>query len=400
MFKLRGILNISYEVAVYIKRQLYEIIRKNKKSLLLLGPRQTGKSTLIRTELKPDLVINLANENTYLEFAQNPKELEQRLEGQNFEKVFIDEVQRLPSLLNTIQAIIDESGNSPQFLLSGSSARKLRRGNANLLPGRVHTFNLGALTAEELNFEMNAKQALQTGTLPGIYTDPEEASRSKTLRSYSGTYLKEEIQAESLTRNLEGFARFLMIVASAAGDFLDLSKLSSEAQVQRQSGLRFFEILEDTLIVHRCEAFAKSTRKRLVQHPRFFFFDNGVLNGLLKNFTVSGDRIGNLFENLLFTQLLQSSFNKDCDIRISSYRTEHGAEVDFIVEHENTLWAIEAKASANVGKSDLRGLHNFGEYYGKPFKKIVAYLGDHQKKIEDVSVLPWQMALKEVFKGM
>ena len=383
---------------MYLPRQLAGIINKSKKSFLLLGPRQTGKSTLIRTELKPDLIINLANENTYLEFAQSPSELEQRLKAHMYQKVLIDEVQRLPSLLNTIQSLIDDAkGHSPQFLLTGSSARKLRRGNANLLPGRIHTYQLGALTPHELNFEMHTKQALQTGTLPGIYTDDDEKSRTKTLRSYSGTYLKEEIQAESLTRNLEGFARFLLVVASASGDFLDLSKLSSEAQIQRQSGLRFLEILEDTLIVHRCDAFAKSDRKRLVQHPRFFFFDNGVLNGLLKNFTLSPDRIGKLFENLLHSQILQSSFNADCDIRLSSYRTEHGAEVDFIVEKDGELWAIEAKASGNVGKTDLRGLNNFADYYGKPCHRVVAYMGTHKKVIDDIQILPWQEAVREIF---
>ncbi len=384
---------------MYIPRQLAEIIGKNKKSLLLLGPRQTGKSTLIRTELNPDLIINLSNESTYLEFAQNPSELEQRLKNQKYKRVLIDEVQRLPSLLNTIQSLIDETQTPLQFLLTGSSARKLKRGNANLLPGRIHTFQLGALTAHELQYKMDVKQALQTGTLPGIYTDNDEDSRIKTLRSYSGTYLKEEIQAESLTRNLEGFARFLMVAASASGEFLDLSKLASEAQIQRQSGLRFFEILEDTLIVHRCEAFAKSDRKRLIQHPRFFFFDNGVLNGLLKNFIISSDRIGRLFENLFFTQVLQSSFNSDCDIRISSYRTEHGAEVDFIIEKDNDVWGIEVKASSNVGKADLRGLKNFAEYYGKPFRKVIAYLGAHRKMLEDVEILPWQLCLQDIFKA-
>ncbi len=167
---------------------------------------------------------------------------------------------------------------------------------------------------------------------------------------------------------------------------------------KRQAGLRFFDILEDTLIVHRCDAFAKSDRKRLIQHPRFFFFDNGVLNGLLRNFVVSPDRIGKLFENLIHSQILQSSFNSDCDIRISSYRTEHGAEVDFIVEKDGEVWAIEVKASSNVGKSDLRGLKNFAQFYGKPLRMLVLYTGAHRKIIDDIEIFPWQLALKEIFQ--
>lgn len=378
-----------------IQRHLEALLRKSKKSVLLFGPRQTGKSTLMKL-LAPELEINLAHEPTYLAFARNPSELEERLRAQSARTVFIDEIQKLPSLLNTIQTMIDETQGGIQFYLTGSSARKLRRGQANLLPGRIHTYHLGPLVASELGHPMNIKEALSTGTLPGIWTEKDVEEKQKTLRSYAATYLKEEIQAEALTRNIEGFSRFLFAVGAEAGKFLDLSKLALEAQLPYQSALRYFEILEDTLVIRRCDSFRKSIRRRLVQRPRFFFFDTGVLNGLLENFLPSQDRIGILFEHFVFNQIVDSAEAKDKPLRISSYRTEHGAEVDFIVEWEGKVFAVEAKASSTVGHSDLRGLKSFAEYYEKKHTPVILYLGSLMKVMEGVKVFPWRMFLKEI----
>ena len=376
-----------------IPRHLTRFLQRSKKSVLLLGPRQTGKSTLIQT-LHPALTINLAHEPTYLQFARNPAELEERLAGGVFRTVFIDEIQRLPSLLNTIQALLDQGRPPAKYYLTGSSARKLKRGGANLLPGRIHTYHLGPVVASELAYRMDARRALETGTLPGIWTEPDVRERHKTLQTYAATYLKEEIQAEALTRNIEGFSRFLFVIAAEAGKFLDLSKLASAAGIPRQSALRFFEILEATLVLRRCEAFRKSARRRLVQRPRFFFFDTGVLNGLLNNFTASADRLGGLFEHLVFNQLLDGAAARDRDVRVSSYRTEHGAEVDFIVEDGRTTLAVEAKASTTVARVDTRGFRSFAEYYGRRHRPIIAYLGTTRKVIEGIDVLPWQTLLE------
>ena len=378
-----------------IDRALLTRIKKSKKSILLLGPRQTGKSTLIKS-LDLDLNINLADERVYLDFARNPSELRSRLNSK-IKTVFIDEVQRLPGLLNSIQAILDEASADVRFYLTGSSARKLKRGQANLLPGRIHSYQLGPLISSELSGGLISTQALETGTLPGIYTEKNPAEREETLRSYSATYLREEVQAEALTRNIEGFARFLEIAATCSGQFLDLAKFSSEAQIPRQSAVRYFEILEDTLIVRRCPPFAKSERRRLIQHPRYFFFDTGVLNGTLGNFRASPERKGFLLEHLFFNQLIDTSSALNLPCRVSSFRTEHGAEVDFIVEVKGSTYAVEVKASRNVGKNDLRGFQSFGQIFGKPHTKIVAFLGEDQKQVGDVTIMPWQKALAQVF---
>jgi len=381
-----------------IERSLGPVLANAKKSFLLLGPRQTGKSTLV-SSLKPDLTINLAHEATYLEFARNPRELEERvgaLPPSRRQTLFIDEVQRLPSLLNTVQALLDAFPSRYRFFLTGSSARKLRRGRANLLPGRIFTYQLGSIVSCEMDYNLDTTQALSYGTLPGILVEPDRYVKEKTLSSYAATYLKEEVQAEALTRNLEGFARFLSVCAEYAGRFLDLAKLATDAQIARQSAVRYFEVLEDCLIVQRLAPFAKSARRRLVQHPRYYFFDPGVLNGLLGNFKVSPDRIGNLFEHLIFTQIAHSALALDKRINISSYRTEHGAEVDFIVTSNGETLAIESKASRNVGRSDLRGLNSFAEYYGKPHRSMVFYLGAERRKMGRVEVLPWQEGLREI----
>ena len=379
-----------------ITRRLQATLARSRKSLLLLGPRQTGKSTLL-AQMAPDATINLAHEPTYLEFARNPRELDERLGAlPPRATVLIDEVQRLPSLLNTVQSVLDHANNRFRFLLSSSSARKLRRGNANLLPGRVHTYELGPLTCRELDYQLDSRTALATGTLPGILTERDPTARHKTLRSYAATYLKEEVQAESLTRNLEGFARFLGITAEWAGQHLDLSKLAATAQVARQSAVRYFEILEDTLVVRRAEPFTRSLNRRLVQHPKFYFFDVGVRNGLLGSFDVAGDRIGSLFEQLVYSQLLASAAAADVDVRISSYRTTHGAEVDLILEQPRQVWAIELKAGRTVSSGDLRGLQSFGEFYGKRHQARVWYLGEERRRVAGVDVLPWQEGVREM----
>jgi len=378
-----------------IDRNILKIIAKSNKSALLLGPRQTGKSTLLGL-LRPELSINLADQAEFLAFAADPTLLKRRLNAFKGERVLIDEIQRLPSLLHTIQTIIDAHRNV-RFLLTGSSATKLRRGQANLLPGRLHVFGLGPLVASELAYELDTQRALSFGTLPGVYLEESDQERARTLSSYAATYLKEEIQAEALTRNIEGFARFLRVAAVTASQYLDLRKLSDEAQINHQSARRYFEVLEDTLIVRRLEAFAKSDRRRLVQHPRYVFFDNGVLNGLLGNFVASDDRKGMLFENFMISQVVHGlAAADDFGSRLSSYRTDHGAEVDLVIERSGELIALEFKASRNVGKSDVSGLLNFAKYYGRPHRAMIGYLGDHAQVVDGVDVLPWQELMREI----
>lgn len=375
---------------MFTERILANKFKGLKKSVLLLGPRQTGKSTLIQG-LSPDLEINLADQEVFLRYSRDPGLIKSEIK--DYQVIFIDEVQRIPSILNTLQTILDKD-KSKLLLLTGSSAHKLRKGQANLLPGRILSYELGPLTHQELGKKFEVMRALEVGLLPGIYHEPDRGLAQKTLRSYAATYLKEEIQAEALTRNIEGFSRFFQVVSSRSGDFVDYSKISSAAMIERTTTRRYFDILIDTLVVSSIEAFAKSRRRRLVQHPKFFFFDTGVLNGCLDNFAVSADRVGNLFEHLVLQLVVSSAKAHDETIRISTYRTEAGVEVDFVIERKSKVYAVEVKASKNIGNHDLRGLKGFVDFYGKRCEPLVIYLGEKKSEVDGIQIVPLLDGLK------
>jgi predicted AAA+ superfamily ATPase len=242
---------------------------------------------------------------------------------------------------------------------------------------------------------MDATRALSTGCLPEPYLEGDRGYKEKLVGTYAATYLREEIQAEALTRNLEGFSRFLTVAAEASGRFLDFSKLASKSKVARQSAVRFFEILEDTLIARRVAAFPHAPEADLVKHPRYFFFDAGVLNGLLGNFTVSADRVGNLFEHLLFNQIHHSSKAKDLNARIWNFRTRGGVEIDFVVEIGEALWAIEAKSS-DAGTGDVSAFESVRRHVRKDHRSVITTLKGPRKKLGRVEVLPWQQLLREM----
>ena len=379
------------------QRLLADKIAKSTKSILLLGPRQTGKSTLVKT-FNPDLSINLAFEQTFLDYSAQPGLIEKVIQRERPKTIFIDEVQRLPSLLNTVQGILDEVPRKYRFYLTGSSARKLKRGQANLLPGRVVQYQLGPLILEEFGDDLELEDALIFGTLPGVVTEQDEISKRDLLRTYSSTYLEEEVQAEALTRQIEGFARFLFVAASKSGEFLDYSKIGSLASVGQKTSTRFFEILEDTLIVNRIHAYAASETRRLVRHPKYYFFDNGVLNGLLKNFTLSEDRKGFLFEHFIVNQIITANFVLGEPARLSTYRTEAGSEVDLIIEKDGDTLGIEIKSSARVSSGDFSGLRSFSSLLKRSSGRrlLLLYAGSRAYREDVVDVLPWREALSEV----
>lgn len=384
-----------------MKRILHEALLKSKKSILLLGPRQVGKSTLIQS-LAPDMTINLADQSEYLTFQTNTNELKERLQLFKPKTVFVDEIQRIPELLNTIQTVIDSTANI-KFYLSGSSARKLKRGQANLLPGRVFTYRLGPLSCLEFsNDEFNSDIAMELGSLPEPYLMSNRTSSEKLLTSYAGTYLEEEIRAETMVRELSGFSRFLEIAASNSGLLLDFSKMASKAKVGRSAARRYFEILEDTLICQRIDPFEHSgvNDLKLVKHSKYVFFDIGVVNGLLHNFKSSLDRRGRLFENLFANQLFNASYVLDRHIKIQHFRTHDSKEVDFVVTLGDQIFLIETKSS-EPEKSELNGLLFLKEKLqksGVSCQAMVACLKCSPKIKENIAILPWQDVIKKIYK--
>jgi len=391
----RAILTYMYD------RLLTERIHSTKRSVLLLGPRQTGKSTLMATA-STDLKFDLSDEGLFLQLSKDPglfkRQILAALDHRPF-TVFVDEIQRLPPLLNTIQHLID--GKGIRFLLTGSSARKLRREDANLLPGRVIRESLTPLTVQELGSEFDLEYALQLGMLPFVWADREGAV--DRLGSYSEIYLREEIRAESLVRNIGDFARFLDIAAISSGSWLNYSKLSSDTEIPKETIRRFFALLVDTLLVYRLENFRPKVphSRRVPQRERYFFFDVGVRNSLLKThrFPISPEIRGFLFEQWMILQVLYTqALNKNI-LEVKAYIDDRGREVDLIVELQDEVWGIEIKSGTKADDKQHKGLLAFKDFAKnyKPVRLILCYCGDTPQKFEDgVLALPYNKILNEL----
>lgn len=373
------------------QRLLGPVLRSNQRSALILGPRQVGKSTLL-SSLRPDIAVNLASPRAFREYVSHPERLERELRAAppGAKTVFIDEAQRVPALLDVAQVFLDEHPGRFRFLLSGSSARKLRRGRANLLPGRVHAHRMHPLLACELGADFDLERALAHGTLPGIYAEPDPRLRSADLRSYADTYLREEIQAEILVRNLGGFSRLLDLVAASSGRILNLHALCKDAGLAYETARRYVEVLEDTLVAFRVPAWSGSDRTRLVRHGKLFLFDIGVRNALLRRplDRPLPDERGLLLEYFVACELQRRLGTHWPEAALFHYRTRGGAEVDFVVEVGRELWGIEVKAGTNVTRAMLRGLASFAARSPRVSRRIVVFLGARAQVIDGVEVLP------------
>lgn len=378
-----------------INRLLTRTLRTTKRSVLLLGPRQAGKSTLVKS-LSPDLSINLADQLTFFDITSNPNELRELIETKKPKSVFIDEIQKYAPLLNTVQALIDEK-RGLKFYLTGSSARKLKRGRANLLPGRVLNHFLGPLVAAELSYKVSEESFLRFGSLPEVYLEKDERAKKALLRSYVSNYIQEEISAEAIVRNIDSFSRALPNVIQTSGLFIDYSKLAKIAKVSRHSLGRFYEIMEDTLIGHRLwpDQKLKETAD-LIKHPKFFIFDLGVYNSMNGSYELSEDRKGILFEHLICNQLFHSAWAREREIGIGTFRSRGGLEIDFILTLDGKRFAIEAKAQKEFQGSFLQPLERLKTTYEKTITPLGVHMGKLSKKINGIWCHPWQVLLKEL----
>jgi len=389
---------VRYFTHVY-ERVMLPRLAAHRQHVLLLGPRQVGKSTLLQA-LDPDLVLNLASLATFRDYVAQPERLERELLAapRSTRVVLIDEVQRVPALLDGVQALVDAHPRRFRFLLSGSSARKLRRGHANLLPGRIVLHHLHPLFARELGAEFDLDRVLAHGTLPGIYAERDTGSRSAMLRSYVDAYLREEVQAEALVRDIGGYARLLDLVAAASGRVVNLHALSKDAGISYETARRYLDVLEDTLILYRVPAWSGADRTSVVAHPKILFFDLGVRNAILRRplDRPLPDERGLLFEHLVGLELRGREGTLWPEARLFHFRTRRGAEVDFVLSVGRELWGIEAKASRAVDARDLKGLDAFSAQARRVSRRVVVYLGERRQRLEGVDVLPLAEFLAEL----
>ena len=367
------------------------IERFEKKSVLVLGPRQVGKSTLLRS-MNPDIAIDLSSPEAYRRYVGHPERLERELRaGSGSRKtVLIDEVQRIPALMDMAQALLDEAPRQFRFLLSGSSARKLRRGDANLLPGRVLVYSMHPLLQAEIGPGFDLDRALTQGTLPGIYAEPDPALREEILRSYADTYLREEVQAEALVRDVGGFSRLLDYAASASGRILNLNALSQDAGIAYDTARRYLGILEDTLLLWRIPAWSGSDRGRLVAHPKVLLFDLGVRNALLRRplDRPLPDERGLLLEQFVGLEILRRTGTLWPEARLHHFRTRAGVEVDYVLQLGREVWGIEVKASSSINRADSRGLRALEDHVPNVRRRIIVFLGSRAQVHEGVESLP------------
>lgn len=372
------------------------LVLPERRSCLLLGPRQTGKSTLVRSNLPSgSFEADLLQHDLFLRYSKDPSrfrlEAEARIQ-KGAKTVFVDEVQKIPELLDEVHGLIER--HRVRFILTGSSARKLKRRGTNLLAGRAVTRRLHPLTLGEQGQRFDLQRTLRLGSLPAIVTSP-DSEAADLLRSYAETYLREEIQAEALVRNLGGFARFLEIAAAQSGEILNYSAVGRDASLATRTVQEYYRILEDTLVGLRLDAWRKSPRARLVTHPRFYLFDTGVTNALNRRLTARPDPVvhGKLFEQWIVLEVARAIDYAGSEARAYYWRTHMGAEVDLVVEkHGRLVLAAEIKSGKSVTGADLSGLRSFGTAHPKVPRFVVAQVPE-EYRLENVAVLPYRRFL-------
>jgi len=363
------------------------------RSFFLFGPRQTGKSTWLKSlHSEQAWIINLLSGDDYNRYVRDPslffkEALVKSTHGVKW--IVLDEIQKIPALLDEVHLLMECT--SLKFALSGSSARKLKRGGANLLGGRALYRQMFPFSPQELGESFDLNRALQFGTLPPINELSQKDARDN-LRAYTEIYLREEIQMEGLARNIGGFTRFLDLAASYAGEMVNYSSVGKESRLPQKTVTAYYEVLEDTLISFRLESWARSPLKRLVSHPKVYLFDNGVTNALTYRLSAPLEPVvrGKLFEQFMIQQTRQNLAWQERDERMYFWRTNHGAEVDLVLALGNVpVVAVEFKARGTVSGSDLSGFRSFREDWPKVPCFLVCEV-PHRYQLDFVTVLPWK----------
>src|SRR3989339_461828 len=373
---------------------------KNNRSFFLFGPRQTGKTTYINHQIegKKALAINLFLSSEYAKFLTNPQSFEHELDyailQQQVTTIFIDEIQRIPELLNIVHVFIEKYKNV-HFIISGSSARKLKREGANMLAGRALSYKMHPFSYEEIQSRSPAlNDILAFGLIPPVFLSPNKEDKIEMLRSYINTFIHEEIEVEARIRRLDSFFRFLQVAGHENGNILNFSKIGKDVGTNYNTVKDYFQILEDCLIGFFLYPFVRSKRKRISKHPKFYFFDTGVVRAITKRLTVTLTPLdpdyGHLFEHFVILEIMKLADNNRLDLDLSYFRTEKGMEIDLVIETpDRQLIACEIKSTSSPTSEHLNALR----YFQKDHPNSKCYLISNivrPQQIDGINIIPWQ----------
>jgi len=378
---------------LYNRSQVFN--RSGNNSFFLWGARQTGKSTLLKSIFTDAQYIDLLKTDELYRFRKNPALLRQMLQIENPGKlVVIDEIQKIPELLDEVHWLIENKNH--QFVLSGSSPRKILKSGVNLLGGRALRYDLYPLTYSEIP-EFDLFKALNFGLLPRHYDAAEDADLK--LAAYIGSYLEDEIIAETRIRNVETYSRFLDSAAFSNGEMVNFTNIASDCAVSSTTVKEYFNILVDSLVGYWLPSFQKRPKRRVVLSPKFYFFDVGIAGYLLKrkNVQLGTESFGNAFEHLIFQELYAYKNYSGLNYSMSYWRTTNGVEVDFVLgDHEV---AIEVKSTQAIQSRHLKGLKTFSDEY--TVKKKIVISTDPIARIVDENILlmPWNYFLEKLWRG-
>lgn len=357
-----------------------------KQSFFLLGPRGTGKSTWIRRKFPDALYLDLLLPDVYRAYLARPERLAELVEAERKTKtVIIDEIQKIPQILDVVHSLM-ESKKGITFILTGSSARKLKKTGADLLAGRALMTRMHPFMAAELGKRFDLDAALKYGLVPVIITgDTPKAS----LQAYVDLYLREEVQMEGLTRNIGNFARFLEAASFSHGAVLNVSNIARECGIERKVVDGYVGVLEDLLLAYRLPVFTRRAARATAQHPKFYFYDTGVYRALRPSGPLDRpeEMAGAALEGLVAQHLRAWTDYRCPDAKLFYWRTPAGSEVDFIVYGKDAFLAIEVKNSSTLHPQDMRPLKAFGEDYPEA-KRIILYRGKEKLKREGITIQP------------
>ena len=361
-------------------------LKPPRQSFFLLGPRGTGKTLWTESSFKDALKIDFLEPDTFRLYSSNPERLKEKLAGSPSTKtVIVDEVQKVPEILSVIHGLM-ERNRSLQFVLTGSSARKLKRSGVDLLAGRALNKTLHPFMAAEIGKSFDLSTSLRRGLLPVVWgaTNPDE-----TLKAYHGLYLREEIQMEALTRNVGNFGRFLETISFSHASVLNLANISRECAVERKTVEGYLQILKDTLLAFELPVFSKKAKRETASHPKFYLFDTGVFRSLrpLGPLDQPEEIEGASLEGLVAQHLVAWNAYRGGSNQISHWRTRSQVEVDFVVYGEDGLWAFEVKNTKKIRPEDARGLRSFGEDYPRA-QLVLLYRGSETLKKDRILRLP------------